>query len=115
MKKRLAVVALSLFVLQPALAKPPGSEGYSHNGGPSQGHLPRGLEKQGKLPPGWERKLMKGSRLDNDIYAYAVPLTPVEIARLPPTPTGMITVRIENQIVRLQQSTLKIDAVLRLP
>jgi len=107
MKKILAVVALSLFALQPTLAKPPGGEGH--------GQLPRGLEKQGKLPPGWERKLMKGSRLDNDVYAYAVPLTPVEIARLPPTPTGMITVRIENQIVRLQQSTMKIDAVLRLP
>ena len=115
MKKILAVVAVSLFVLQPAQAKSPGEEGHGHNGGPTHGELPRGLEKQGKLPPGWERKLSKGTRIDNDIYAHAVPLTRAEIARLPPTPTGMITVRIENQIVRLQEASLRIDAVLRLP
>lgn len=115
MKKALFVIALSLMVMNPVAAKPPGNEGHGHKGGHSQSQLPPGLQKQGKLPPGWERKLNKGARIDNDIYVHAVPLTRIEIGKLPPLPTGMVQVRIEDRIVRLHQATMRIDAVLRLP
>lgn len=115
MKKTLFVLALSLLVMNPVMAKGPGGGGHGNEGGHSDSQLPPGLQKQGKLPPGWERKLSRGTRIDNDIYSHAVPLTRVEIGRLPPLPTGMIQVRIEDRIVRLSEGSLRIDAVLPLP
>lgn len=115
MKQILALFALALLVANPLAAKPPGEEGHGPKGGHAQSQLPKGLQKKGKLPPGWQKKLTKGQRIDNEIYAHAVPLSRVEIGRLPPLPTGLIQVRIEDRIVRLQKATMRIDAVLRLP
>lgn len=112
MKKILLTMALSLLMLEPAAARPPGDEGAGHA---SRGQLPPGLQKKGTLPPGWERKLNKGARLDDELYAHAVPLSAVEVARLPPAPSGFIQLRIENQVVQLDAATRRISAVLRLP
>lgn len=108
------VLVLALMVSQPGMAKPPGG-GHDQKGVPSHGHAQQGPQKHGRLPPGWQKKLSKGARIDPDIYRYAVPLSRVEIGRLPPLPGGMIQVRIEDRIVRLHEGSLRVDTVLRLP
>jgi hypothetical protein len=87
----------------PPLAKPSNKKMKS---------LPPGLQKKvarGKgLPPGWQKKLARGEVMDGAVYAYAQPL-PVDLARrLPPQPSGVVTVQLEGKIVRLAAATLVI-------
>lgn len=71
--------------------------------------LPPGIEKKyertGELPPGWEKKLDVGKRLDRDIYGHARVVVPLDN-------DGLITVRIENKVVRLIQATREIVEIL---
>lgn len=115
MKKLLALAALMMLTAQPALAKHPGGEGHGHRGNSDQSELPPGLRKKDRLPPGWERKLNRGDRLDDDLYSHAVPLTRVEVARLPPPPTGIIQLRIDDKIIQLEKATRRIHDILHLP
>lgn len=71
--------------------------------------LPPGLEKKyertGELPPGWEKKLAVGERLDRDIYDHSRVIVPLG-------QDGIVTVRIENKVVRLIQATREIIEIL---
>ncbi len=112
MNKAIMVLGLVLMASLPVLAKPPGEGKPGHKGPPAHA---QGPQKHGRLPPGWQKKLSKGARIDPEIYRHGVPLTRVEIGRLPPLPHGMIQLRIEDRIVRLHEGSLRLDAVLRLP
>lgn len=71
--------------------------------------LPPGLEQKiergGELPPGWQKKLIVGERLDPEIFHFARVLEPVDR-------DGIITVQIEDERLRLIQSTLEIVSIL---
>ena len=71
--------------------------------------LPPGIEKKyertGELPPGWEKKLAVGNRLDRDIYNHARIIVPLG-------EDGLVTVHIENKVVRLIQATREIVEIL---
>jgi hypothetical protein len=99
----LAVVVAML--ASPLILAQPGN-----NPGQNPGSLPPGLQKQverGKpLPPGWRNKLQVGSILDRDIYRQGEVL-------YRDRDRGLVTVRIENKVVRLLESSLEIMAILR--
>lgn len=80
-----------------SLAEPPGG-------------LPPGLEKkaqQGKpLPPGWQKKLVRGHHLNDHIYQHAVIIHPADRS-------GIVTVRIEDRVLRLILATREIVDILR--
>lgn len=71
--------------------------------------LPPGIEKKyertGELPPGWDKKLAVGNRLDRDIYNHARIIVPLG-------EDGLVTVHIENKVVRLIQATREIVEIL---
>lgn len=71
--------------------------------------LPPGIEKKyertGELPPGWEKKLAVGERLDRDVYDHSSVIVPLG-------KDGIVTVRIENKVVRLVQATREIIEIL---
>ncbi|SFF43453.1 hypothetical protein SAMN04488120_10489 [Fontimonas thermophila] len=63
------------------------------------------LEKGKSLPPGWQKKLVRGAVIPADIWAWHEPLPHDVLVRLPPQPEGVITVRIDSQIVRVIAAT----------
>ncbi len=65
----------------------------------------RTSSRTGELPPGWEKKLAVGNRLDRDIYSHARIIVPLG-------EDGLVTVRIENKVVRLIQATREIVEIL---
>ncbi|MBY6210112.1 hypothetical protein KUV95_00960 [Microbulbifer agarilyticus] len=71
--------------------------------------LPPGLQKKvargGELPPGWKKKLAPGYVLEDEIYRHAVIVQPVDSR-------GLVTVRIEGELVRLIHATHEIVDVL---
>lgn len=71
----------------------------------SEQALPPGLQKKvergGALPPGWQKKLARGQGVPGDVWRYHEPLPADLLRRLPPQPEGVITVRIDDQIVRV--------------
>lgn len=73
------------------------------------GDLPPGLQKKvnrgGELPPGWKKKLAPGYILEDAIYDHAVIVQPVDRH-------GLVTVRIEGELVRLIHATHEIVDVL---
>ncbi|WP_158681585.1 hypothetical protein [Microbulbifer pacificus] len=73
------------------------------------GELPPGLQKKaergGELPPGWKKKLVRGHVLEDSIYSHAVIVQPVDRH-------GLITVRIEGELVRLVNATHEIVDIL---
>lgn len=73
------------------------------------GDLPPGLQKKvergGELPPGWKKKLQKGYVLEDAIYDHAVIVQPVDRH-------GLVTVRIEGELVRLVHATHEIVDIL---
>lgn len=96
---KFAITALAALLALPAagaLAKP-------HN------DLPPGLQKKaengGELPPGWQKKLQKGAILEPEIYSHAVVVKPVD-------DSGLVTVTIDGEIVRLIHATHEIVDVL---
>ncbi|WP_160152257.1 hypothetical protein [Microbulbifer sp. ALW1] len=73
------------------------------------GDLPPGLQKKvergGELPPGWKKKLQRGYVLEDAIYRHAVIVQPVDRH-------GLVTVRIEGELVRLVHATHEIVDIL---
>jgi len=73
------------------------------------GDLPPGLQKKvnrgGELPPGWKKKLRRGYVLEDAIYNHAVIVHPVDSR-------GLVTVRIEGELVRLVHATHEIVDIL---
>lgn len=73
------------------------------------GDLPPGLQKKaergGELPPGWKKKLRRGYVLEDAIYNHAVIVQPVDR-------NGLVTVRIEGELVRLVHATHEIVDIL---
>lgn len=71
--------------------------------------LPPGLQKKlargGELPPGWQKKLSRGEVVPTDVWAIRQPLPRDILVRLPPQPAGVITVRVDNQILRVIAAT----------
>ena len=81
----------------------------------ARSQLPPGLAKKNKVPPGWQKKLARGQRISDDVWANRVPL-PREIAiKLPPLPDGVIRVRIEDRVVKVAERTREVLDVLGLP
>jgi hypothetical protein len=81
--------------------------------------LPPGLARKvargENLPPGWQKKLVRGETLPAEVYHECRPLPDEVIVRLPPPPTGTITVTIEGKIVRLMRATMEILDVFDVP
>lgn len=72
--------------------------------------LPPGLQKKvthgGELPPGWQKKLAVGESLDPEIYDSAQVLMPIDN-------DGIITIAVEDRIVRLIDATREIVEILK--
>jgi hypothetical protein len=63
------------------------------------------LEKGKGLPPGWQKKLVRGHPIPAEVWSWHEPLPSEVLRRLPPQPEGVITVRIDNEIVRVVAAT----------
>jgi hypothetical protein len=90
------ITALLALVLSPvALAK--------------KDHLPPGLQKKAahgqKLPPGWQKKLKKGAVLEKAVFDAGVVIKA-------PTPTGGITIKVDDRLLQLDPVTRKILDIL---
>ncbi len=72
--------------------------------------LPPGLQKKAasgkQLPPGWQKKLRKGAVLDRDVYRHGTVVVPLD-------PRGLITIRVDDRLIRLHKETRKIVDILR--
>lgn len=103
MRKLLSVVLTLIFICSTsiAIAKKPAGAGKG---------LPPGLQKKvdrgGSLPPGWQKKLSKGSVLDVQVYKAGNII-------VPPDPTGLLTIKIEDRILKIHKDTRKILSILR--
>lgn len=78
---------------------------YFHAHPEARSQLPPGLAKKGKIPPGWQKKLVRGKPIPDDVWAYRVPLPHEILVQLPPPPPGVIHVRIHDRIVRVIEKT----------
>jgi len=105
----MAVKILPLLSISAVLALISLPANSTTNNGHKDKTLPPGIEKKyertGELPPGWEKKLAVGKRLDRDIYGHARVVVPLGN-------DGLITVRIENKVVRLIEATREIVEIL---
>lgn len=103
LKQSIMLLTLSLLACQIATAAPPHSK---HNS------LPPGLEKKAErgqaLPPGWKKKLHLGEVLPQDIFEHAIILSP-------PDKLGEISIRIEDELLKIHQRTRKIIDILPKP
>lgn len=72
--------------------------------------LPPGLQKKAasgkQLPPGWQKKLRKGAVLDRDVYRHGTVVVPLD-------PRGLITIRVDDRLLRLHKESRKIIDILR--
>ncbi|MDH5327274.1 MAG: hypothetical protein OEZ68_05440 [Gammaproteobacteria bacterium] len=77
---------------------------------PGNSQLPPGLAKKAakgqELPPGWKKKLAKGTTLDPLVFAAAV-----EVSQ--PDSKGLISVKVEDKVLRLVKETREIIDILR--
>ncbi|MGD8483325.1 MAG: hypothetical protein PVJ63_01870 [Thioalkalispiraceae bacterium] len=73
------------------------------------GQLPPGLQKKAQrgqpLPPGWQNKLAKGNTLDQQVYEQGKIIVPID-------DKGIITLRVEDRVVRLVKATREIVDIL---
>jgi hypothetical protein len=67
--------------------------------------LPPGLQKKvergGELPPGWQNKLTVGESLDEEVYDSAEVIVPVD-------DHGILTIKVEDRIVKLIEASREI-------
>ncbi len=67
--------------------------------------LPQGLEMKldrgEPLPPGWQKKLVKGRVMGEDIYRHSKIVIPIDS-------NGLLTIQIEGKLVRLYKATREI-------
>ncbi|MCK5639999.1 MAG: hypothetical protein KAJ19_04355 [Gammaproteobacteria bacterium] len=97
-------------------AKPPEGKGHYprvENHFPVQ--LPSGLKKKvsrgGSLPPGWQKKLKKGSVLDEALYEYAEPVSSSIRAKIPIGNKDSIDIRLDTKVIRLKAGSHEIEAI----
>jgi hypothetical protein len=104
MKTIITLAVLIAVCFNPAFAKNEKNKNKSHS-------LPPGLQKKldrgGSLPPGWQKKLVKGEVLEEAIYQQSDVLVPADSS-------GLLTVRVEDKVIRLMESTREIVDVLDL-
>lgn len=71
--------------------------------------LPPGLQKKAakgqQLPPGWQKKLKKGEVLDKAVFDAGVVVKAS-------SPTGSITINVDDRLLRLDPLTRKILDIL---
>ena len=98
------LVTLSLlagFISSPLYAK------KEHN---KHQKLPPGLkmkvDRGGSLPPGWKKKLARGQVMDRDVYSHGVVIKAIDT-------TGIVTVRVDDKVVRLYKATREIVDILK--
>jgi hypothetical protein len=74
------------------------------------GALPPGLQKKvqrgGKLPPGWQNKLQKGATMEPEVYQQGTVIKPIDA-------TGVITIKVDDKIIRLMKATREIVDILQ--
>ncbi len=75
------------------------------DGKPLNKGMQKRLERGKALPPGWQKKIARGEPVPDDIWRYHEPLPGSVIRRLPPQPQGVVTVRIDNKILRVIEAT----------
>jgi hypothetical protein len=63
-------------------------------------------DKGGSLPPGWKKKLAKGAVLDKNIYDQGRIIKAIDSK-------GIITVRVDDKVVRLYKASREIVDILR--
>ena len=72
--------------------------------------LPPGLQKKAakgkQLPPGWQKKLKRGGTLERDVYRRGTIIAPLD-------PRGLITIRVDDRVIKLHQKTREIIDILR--
>jgi hypothetical protein len=72
--------------------------------------LPYGLQKKAasgkQLPPGWQKKLRKGATMEREVYRHARIIEPVDAK-------GIITIKVDEKVVRLVKATHEIVDILR--
>ena len=72
--------------------------------------LPPGLAKKVKsgkpLPPGWQKKIAPGKVLEHDIYVHGKIVVPLD-------PLGIVTIRIDDKVLRVHEKTREIMEILR--
>ena len=99
MKMRTLFVAITVFTF---LANPAFAKKKKHK------HLPPGLQKKldrgQTLPPGWQKKIARGEVLDLRVYRHAQVIIPLDRY-------GVISVLVNNKVVRLIQATREILGV----
>ena len=88
----------------PLMAKGNNGKGKGHGG------MPPGLQKkfnngQG-LPPGWQKKLARGSILDLQVFKLGKIIVPLD-------PLGILTIKVDNRILRIDKKTRKIIKILQ--
>ena len=64
------------------------------------------LDRDGSLPPGWEKKLVKGQKMEQEVFKQGEIVVPIN-------DKGEITVRVEDKVVRLYEATKEIIEVLK--
>jgi hypothetical protein len=63
---------------------------------------PHVLQKRAELPPGWQQKLVIGWPIEEAIFNQGVEI------ELKNNPTGVITIRVEDRIIRVIKATREI-------
>ncbi|WP_421620911.1 hypothetical protein [Alkalilimnicola ehrlichii] len=66
--------------------------------------LQQRLERGGELPPGWQRKVARGEVVDSELIRYSR-VSPDLRRRLPRQPTGTELLELEDQVVRVLETT----------
>jgi hypothetical protein len=99
--KKIVATGLSLIMMF-------GICGISHAKNDKEKSLPPGLQKKSErgqsLPPGWQKKLVVGNVLEDDIYEHG---------RIIATDRdGLVTIRIEDRLIRLIKDTREIVEIL---
>jgi hypothetical protein len=64
--------------------------------------VPPALQKRAELPPGWQQKLVIGWPLEEAIFNHGVE---IELKNNPP---GVITIRVEDRIIRVFKATREV-------
>jgi len=97
-KHLIVAITLAGLVTAPALAK-------------KYKHLPPGLQKKldrgQRLPPGWQKKIARGEVLDINVYRHGRIFIPVDSH-------GIMTIAVENKLIRLVRATREILDVFNL-
>ena len=73
-------------------------------------NIPHGLQKKvdrgESLPPGWQKKLVVGTHLPQSFREHETVITPID-------ENGIVTVEVENEVIRLINATNEIVEILK--